>query len=658
MDRSAKHTVIFQPSGRRGPIADGTTLLEAARGLGEHVASLCGGRGACGKCQVRVESGSFPRDGLASALDHLSPFGSAEEEFIGEERRASGYRLACVARVHGDLVVFVPEESRAGEQEVRKEASERQGTLRPAVRTYRVAVDAPTLDDPRGHFERLSAALHREYGVRVVSAALPALAELALLVRDGGGTRAAASDGSTARLAVSVWDGGGRGAGGPSGCGDVVRVERAAAPDPAPLHSLGVAIDLGTTTIAAYLCDLETGGLLATGSMMNPQVAFGEDVMSRIGFAMDEAGGLSRLRGAVTEGLNGLVMRLTASLGRSASDVLDAVLVGNTAMHHIVLGLPPDGLGLAPYAPVLHGAVNCRAGDLGLVLAPAACAYVLPVVAGFVGADTMGVVVSEEPFLCGERTLTIDIGTNGELVMGNRERLVCASCATGPAFEGAHITHGMRAARGAIERVVVDPLTGEPECSVIGGERARGICGSGVIDAVAQMYRAGVIDQTGRFAAQDGHPRVRRGDNGWEYLLVPAADTATGREIVFTQKDVRAVQLGKGALLAGARLLMARLGWERLERVVLAGAFGTYIDRENAAVIGMFPPVDLAHIAAAGNAAGDGARLALLDVGKRREAEEWARRLEYVELSLEEGFQREFVEAMDFPPLRGGGAER
>ena len=637
MDRCDKHTVIFQPAGSRGRVAEGVSLLEASRVLGVELAALCGGQGSCGKCQVRMQEGFFPTYGLTSAPDHLSPFGPLEEEFIGEERRDEGYRLACAAHVRGDVVVFVPEETRAVQQDVRKEATVRHVDLWPAVRSHRVMVGPAAEGDPPDDFGRLSAALGQS-GVQFASASLPALTALPDALRGAAGD-----------MTAWVWDGG-VGAD-TQGAGELLHVAAGAA-----LPALGMAVDLGTTTVAAYLCRLDTGELVATGSLMNPQVAFGEDVMSRIGFATSEDNGLSRLRQSLLEGLNALVERLTRSLGRLPSDILDATVVGNTVMHHIFLGISPRGLGLAPYSPALRDAVTCRAAELGLKLAPAARVYVLPVVAGFVGADTMGVVIAEEPFLCQERSLTIDIGTNGELVMGNRQRLMCASCATGPAFEGAHIAFGMRAARGAIERVAIDPDGLEPHCVVIGAERARGICGSGVIDCVAQMYMAGIIDHTGRFVPHDEHPRIRRGDEGYEYVVAWARETAIERDIAFTQKDVRAVQLGKAALFAGARVLMRRLGYQSLDRVVLAGAFGTYIDRENALVLGMYPAVDLSRVTAVGNAAGDGARLALLDVRKRREAEYWARRLEYVELSLEDMFQREFVDAIHFPPLQAGKA--
>jgi len=392
---------------------------------------------------------------------------------------------------------------------------------------------------------------------------------------------------------------------------------------------------------------------------MNPQVAYGEDVMSRITYTMDHpADGLEKLRGAIIDGLNLVIRNVTAERKLIPADILEATLVGNTAMHHILLGIDPRTLGVSPFTPAIHRSLDVKARDLGLAIHPAANVHILPVEAGFVGADNVGVLIAEEPYRREEKVLIIDVGTNGEMVMGNREKLLSASCATGPALEGAHIRFGMRAAFGAIERVRIDPATLEVSFKIIGEERwrpevpitgAKGICGSGIIDAVAQLHRAGIIDGTGRFQTKLDTPRLRLHDGKPEFVIAWREETSLGEDITIGQQDVRSVQLAKGALYAGAKLMMKRLGIAKLDRVILAGAFGSYIDKTEAMALGLFPDCDLENVYSVGNAAGDGARIALLDRKKRIEAETVARQVEYLELTLSADFQEEFVEALSIP---------
>jgi uncharacterized 2Fe-2S/4Fe-4S cluster protein (DUF4445 family) len=394
---------------------------------------------------------------------------------------------------------------------------------------------------------------------------------------------------------------------------------------------------------------------------MNPQVAYGEDVMSRISHSVSHRGGLKQMNQAIIKGLNQVAGRAAARAGIRRSDIIDMAIVGNTCMHHLFLKLDPRYLGKTPFAPSLHHSVDIKARDLGLRIAPGAYVHVLPIEAGFVGADNVGVLVAEEPYHQDEMVLVIDIGTNGELILGNRERLLSASCATGPAFEGAEIKHGMRAASGAIERVKIDPETREVQFKVIGNERwntearkmgARGICGSGIFDVVAQMFLAGIIDKSGRFNNKLRSPRLHKNSNNEpEFVIAWAKETSINRDITVGQRDIRAVQLAKGAVYAGARILMNRMGVDSLDRVVLAGAFGSYIDKESAAVIGLFPDCDPEKVYAVGNAAGDGARIALLNVDKRKEADAMARRVEYVELTIEPDFNKIFTQALLFPHM-------
>lgn len=628
------HLVIFQPSGRRGEVPEGTNLLDAARDLGVEIESICAGQQTCGKCKILVEEGSFQKYGIRSSREHLSPVGEAERTYWERRNVGQDYRLSCAARVQGPLVITVPEESQARKQIVRKSATERAIELDPAVRQYYVTVTPSTLGDERGDWELLQTALQEQFGLAGLRIDLPALRTLQDTQRAGKWS-----------VTVSVWND-----------QEVVRVQPGYAEG-----AYGLAVDIGTTTVVAHLCDLRTGTVLATEAMMNPQVPFGEDILSRISYIQSQEDGLARLNGAVIEGLNKLARRVTRRVGLTPDDITDMALVGNTVMHHIALNISPAYIGGSPFTLATYDAIDVKARDLGLT-AVNRCAWVhvLPCEAGYVGADNVGVLLAEEPHRQEEIVLVIDVGTNGEILLGNKEHLLSASSPTGPAFEGAQITHGMRAAPGAIERVRIDPETLTPRFRVIGDERwsdeispeevqAAGICGSGIIEMVAELFARGIVLPNGKFNTDTRSPGFRPTQQVGEYILATADQTSTGHEIVITQSDIRAVQLAKAALYAGAKLLMARRGVERLERVILAGAFGSYISKEHAMMIGLFPDCDLDNVYAVGNAAGDGARIALLSRAKRREAREAARWVDYIETAVEMEFQNEFVAALNFP---------
>lgn len=634
-----KHKVIFQPAGRRGEVLEGTTLLDAARQLGVDIESICGGKGTCGKCKVRIEEGYFEKDAIDSKMDHLSPMTEPEKKFIKQED-GPNIRLACKAEIRGDLKVFVPEKSRAGKQIVRKSAKELSIKLDPAVKKYVVELKKPTLHDlTEGDAERLIRALKENYGLQDLSIDYVVLKELQDVLRAGQWI-----------VTVSVWMD-----------REIIKVE------PGMVESsYGLAVDVGTTTVVGYLCDMNTGKVINTESMMNPQVPFGEDVMSRITYAMTNPDGLEKMQKAIIDGINEIIDKATTDLRVNGKDggqnIVDMTIVFNTAMHHIFLGFNPEYIGRSPFIPAVQHSLNIKARDLGININPASYIHVLPIEAGFVGADNVGVLIAEEPYNIDEVVLIIDVGTNGELLLGNKNRVCSTSCATGPAFEGAQIKFGMRAAPGAIEKVKIDPETKEPQYMVIGKADwhshlekvdAKGICGSGIIDAIAEMFKAGIIDKTGRFNTNLDTPRVRRGTDGmFEYVLAWADETSIGTDITVTQADVRALQLAKAALYAGAKLMMKRMGIERIEKVILAGAFGSYIDRESALTLGMFPDCPLENIYAVGNAAGDGARMALLNKDKRSEAEEKARWVEFVEIAVEPEFEKEFMQAMHIPHMK------
>ena len=632
---SKQAKVIFQPSGRRGYISNGESIKQASQELGVGIEGLCGDKGTCGKCRVRIEEGVFAKYGIESRMENLSPLNKVEKKLLTSKQQRDGYRLACQTHIRGDIVVFVPEESRLARQVVRKAAGEIAVEMKPAVRKYYVELKPATLDDTLGDWERLQTELKKRFHLSNLAIDYQALRSLQGVIRRGNW-----------KITVSLWMN-----------REVIGVE----PGVVEKEGYGLAVDIGTTTVAAYLCGLSTGDVIATDSMMNPQVAYGEDVIARINYSMTHKDGLEVMNQAIVKGINKLAGRAAAGAGIKRSAIVDMAVVGNTCMHHIFLSLDPRYLGQSPFPPSLHRSLDIKARDLGLRISPGAYVHVLPIEAGFVGADNVGVLIAEEPYNQDDMVLIIDIGTNGELLMGNRDRLVSASCATGPAFEGAEIRYGMRAAPGAIEKIRIDPDTREVRFRVIGKDGwnteleevgASGICGSGIIDAAAQLFRAGVIDRTGRFNSGLSTPRLRAVQDGPEFVIAWAKETSIGQDIVVCQQDVRNIQLGKGAMYAGARLMMHRLGLEKLDKIILAGAFGSYIDKESAAVIGLFPDCAQEKVYAVGNAAGDGARIALLNVDKRVEADQKAREVEYLELTVESDFQKVFTEAMWFPHMK------
>jgi len=658
--------VIFQPSGRRGEVPRGTSIIEASRRIGVDIEALCGEKKICGKCVVRIENGRFEKFGITSSPGHVSPWQEEEGQFISADRKANGYRLGCVAKIEGDILVYVPETSRAGKQVVSKAARDIHIEHNPAVRVYYVQVEPPSFEEPTGDFERVCRGLERDHGLENLTIDIFALRQLSGALRKGKWA-----------VTVSVWNG-----------REVIRVR------PGRVKAAyGIAIDVGTTTVAGYLCDLQTMEVLETVSMMNPQCKYGEDVMARITYHMMNEDGLQRMSDDIIEGINELIDRAVAGThpskkkskesGAAADsdnalesektcrclareDIEDITIGFNTAMHHIFLSLNPEYIGVAPFPPAIHHSMDIKARDLGIRINPSSYLFVLPIEAGFVGADNVGVLIAEEPYKQEENQLIIDIGTNGELVLGNRHKLISSSCATGPALEGAQITFGMRAAPGAIERVEIDPETKEVNYKVIGREawrrfsepgdmKAKGICGSGILDLLAELYRSNIILKSGAFNKKDleGHPRFRKNpDTGHlEFVLAWAKESSIDQDIVITQKDIRQIQLAKGALYAGCKLMIQRMGLDKVDTVKIAGAFGTHVDREKALIMGLFPDCDIKKIKGVGNAAGDGCRAALLNVTKRVEANWCARNVEYIELTVEENFQQEFMESLQLPHM-------
>lgn len=629
-----QYQVVFQPAGCRGTVDGHKNLLAVARETGVDIAAPCGGTGVCGKCKVKIEDGFFANLGIASQPANVSPLTEQEQKLLSREEITGHYRLACCATIRGDALLYVPEQSRAAKQVILENGREKAVVVEPAIAKYGVQLNKPTLADHRDDFVRIKEALHS--GLIQFDKELDI--DYRLLTGLPGRLRQ-----NNWQVNVVVWRD-----------SEIIDVQPAG--EQAGLY--GIAIDIGTTTIAAYLCDLTTGAVLSRDSLVNSQVPYGDDVLSRVTFCMLQADGLERLNKLIIDDINTLVCRLTAVAGIKPESVLEMVLAGNTVMHHLVLNIDPQYIGRVPFVSAIRQAVDVKARDLGIAIAPGGYIHCLPVEAGFVGADNVAVLLAEEPYKQDELVLVIDIGTNGEINFGNKDGILSASSATGPALEGAQIKFGMRAAPGAIERVSIDPVTQEPAVTIIkdaGGSSpsavlARGICGSGIIDAVAAMFKAGIIRPDGTFNKKISSPRIRPAANGkFEYVLVWAQATAIGQDITITQKDVRAVQLAKAALYAGTKILMRKKGVDKITEVILAGAFGSFIDKENALVIGLFPDCDLARVTAVGNAAGEGAKLALLNCGKRTEAQRVAAGVQFVETAADAEFKTNFYDAMYFP---------
>ena len=629
--------VVFTPSGKRGRFPVGTPLLQAARYLNVDIDSVCGGRGICGRCQILVSEGEFAKFGITSTADSLEPITAPEIKYAERRELKPGRRLSCHTKVLNDIVVDVPAESQVHHQTIRKGAEHHEISLNPLVHLYYVEVQEPDMHDPSGDLRRLLNALEQDWQLSDLDYDVSLLPQLQTILRQGNWcVTVAVREG---KQVVAVWPG---------------------------FHDrlYGIAVDVGSTTIAAHLCDLVSGEVKASAGLMNPQIRFGEDLMSRVSYVMMNPGGEQEMTKVVREALNTLVLDLVQQAACETTDILEITFVANPVMHHLLLGINPVELGGAPFALATDMAVSKLAKDMDIYLNPQARAYLLPCIAGHVGADTAGMVLAEEPFNHDAMTLLVDVGTNAEIVLGNRHRLVACSSPTGPAFEGAQISSGQRAAAGAIERIRINPETLEPRYRVIGCELwsdeegfaeavadsgITGICGSGIIEVVAELYLAGVINQDGvidgNLAAQSS--RIKPDGRTFAYEILPATEQHSAVKIL--QNDVRAIQLAKAALYAGIKLLMDYQGVDRVERIRLAGAFGSHIDVKYAMVLGLIPDCKLDQVSAAGNAAGTGARVALLDQESRPVIETVVRQIEKVETAVEPAFQDYFVNAMAFP---------
>ena len=630
--------VVFTPSGRRGSFPADTSVLNAARSLGVDIDSVCGGRGICGRCQIECSEGSFPKLQINSSLDHLSDKSEGEKKF--EELRnplAKGRRLGCQALLVNNVVIDVPSESQVHRQVIRKEASSQDIHMDPAIRLHYVQVADADINEPKGDMQRLLVALGEEWGLPELTYDSHILRDLQPILAEGKRSITVAVHKQTE--VVALWPG--------------FRDK-----------AFGAAVDVGSTSIALHLCDLANGRVLASASAMNPQIRFGEDLMSRVSYAMMHQEGTREMTKVIREALNGLIVEAVSQVASEVEDVLELSIVANPIMHHILLGISPVELGWAPFALATDSSLEILSTELGLRVNRGARVYVLPCIAGHVGADAAGMILSEEPQNQEKMTLLVDVGTNAEIILGNHERLVACSSPTGPAFEGAQISCGQRAAAGAIERVRIDRETLEPRFKVIGadfwsdekpfknaleGKVITGICGSGIIEVISEMFLAGIVSEDGVIDGDLSQRSSRIISDGrtWSYLLHSNVDS--NAHIIVTQNDVRQIQLAKAALYAGIKLLMDHIGCKQIERIRLAGAFGSQIDVLYSMVLGLIPDCTLSEVSSAGNAAGTGALIALLNSHSRKIIENLVQEIEKIETATEPNFQDYFVDAMAFP---------
>lgn len=632
-----QHLVIFTPTGKRGMFASGTSLLEAARTLGVDIDSVCGGRGICGRCQITLSEGDFPKFGIESKAEHLIPLTEPEKRYHEKRGLKEGRRLSCHCKLGGSVVIDVPPESQVHRQVVRKAATTKTLELNPIVHLYYVEVTEMDMYNPNSDLRRLKIALREQWQLTNLQADAHLLTVLQKTLREGNW-----------KVTVAIHDN-----------KDILAIYPGL-----ETQCYGLAVDVGSTTIAAHLTELSSGQILASAGVMNPQIRFGEDLMSRVSYAMMNPAGVAEMTHAVREALNTLANEVAKEAGISATDILELTVVGNPVMHHLLLGINPVELGGAPFALATGEAITLNARDLNLNLHPAAKVYALPCIAGHVGADTAAMILSESPQNNDEMTLLVDIGTNAEIVLGNKTRLAACSSPTGPALEGAQISSGQRAAAGAIERVRIDKETLQSRFKIIGCElwsdeegfaeaskhlTISGICGSGIIEVLAEMYLAGIITPDGGIDGNISHPRIQQDGRVFSYLLYDGHFKDSDRIINITQNDVRAIQLAKAALFAGVQLLMDHLEVTHVDKIALAGAFGSHIDTKYAMILGLIPDCDLANVSSIGNAAGDGALRALLSKKARAEIEEVVENVEKIETAVEPKFQEYFVDALAIP---------
>ncbi len=608
-----KYNISFAPTNKSATVLAGTNIMDAARSAGVNLAASCGGKGLCGQCRVIITKGD-----VSSPLE-------IEDKFLSPDDKAKGYRLACRTFPESDIKVHVPEKSLVSDLKLQLEGEATGYEVDPVIKSCDVTVSPPGLADPASDLKRIIKSLKNSHNITAVSADIMAVRQLPLLLRKNNW-----------ETTVYLRD------------NEIIGFMPKGSP-PA-----GLAVDLGTTKVAAYLMDLTTGMELVSQGAINPQSPYGDDVMSRLDNVLHDMDrkdtGPSKLHEAVRDLLNEIIETLTRKAGLTGNNVADICIVGNTAMTHLFLGLPVEQLAKSPYVAATDFPMDIRARDVGIKACPGAYIHLLPGIGGFVGGDHVSMIIGAGIDRKDRITLGVDIGTNTEIVLNNpgMDSLVSLSCPSGPAFEGAHVTDGMKAARGAIESVRITKE--KVEFRTIGNAPPVGLCGSGIIDAVAELYRWGIISDRGRF--DRANDRVCQGKSGSEFVIV-GSDNGNGR-IVISQKDIAEIQLAKGAIKAGIEALMEvnHVTEDMVEEVIIAGAFGSYINLVNAVDIGLFPAFPNARYLQVGNSAGTGAKMALVSKRERERAGNIALKTLYLELTTHRNFNQRFAEGMRFPSVQ------
>ena len=623
--------IIFMPSGKRGHFDPGTTILQASRSLGVDLDSVCGGRAICGRCQIQPTEGEFAKHGITSSFSNLNRLTESEIKYSKRKGLEASRRLGCQTIISGDVVIDIPEESQLHQQVVRKDFEASSVTINPLSKLHLIDLSQSSFDSNDQLLELINEKLRDDWGIEI-SQILPKYFDHKLFSEADNGTIAVREKNTV----VDIWPG---------------LVEKI----------YGVSIDIGSTTLAVNLSDLQTGEVLASEGSMNPQIRFGEDLMSRVSYCMLNPGSEEKLTKTVRESIKELITKACKKVQIDPNHILEATVVGNPVMHHLFLGFDPVPLGVAPFKLKTSDSVTESSKDLDLGINDNASVYVLPCLAGHVGADAAAVILTEKPYQQDAYSLIVDVGTNAEIIVGNKDKVLAASSPTGPAFEGAQINSGQRAAPGAIERVRIDPETLVGKIKVIGSDLwsddpdfdedtknigVTGICGSGIIEAIAEMFLTGIISSEGLIQEQKERSTdvIFKDGRTFSYLLFDGK-----QKIIITQNDIRAIQLAKAALYAGAKLLMDKIGISAVDKIRFAGAFGSHIDVKYAMVLGLIPNCKISEVTSAGNAASTGARIALLDSESRQEIETAVKQIEKIETATEPLFQDYFVKAMSIP---------
>lgn len=634
----ATHTLIFSPSGIRTTAESGESVYEVGLRAGVDIQSICGGKGLCKRCQIEIDTGKhvkFNFDVLAENVSKLSP---TEKKAIHDNELHKTRRLSCRAKVQGDLVIEVPSDSRERETSIQKKSTPIKTDLNPAIRLYMVKLPVPSLEENPSDGDAIVVAL-REHGIETRPTHLMLIKLQDILRKHDRTAIVVVRDDN---LVIDVWP-------------------------PSPFDLYGAAIDIGSTSIAMYVFNLTTGELVYEKAAMNPQIRFGEDLMSRVSYIMMNKGGEEKLTDVVRTQIREMCAEAVQSLELGENQLLDVICVGNPIMHHLVLGANPVELGQAPFTLAIKDWIDIPAGRLDLGLSGTAQVSFFPLIGGHVGADTTAAYLTQMHEMKDRSVLLVDIGTNAEIVLSHGGRVAAASSPTGPALEGAEISCGVRASLGAIERLRIDPVTFQPKFKTIGHDEwlsddmdlsqhaITGICGSGIFEVMVELANAGCLDPGGLFVPGAAPGRFSKDANGksWKFLLVGRDENP----LYIKQTDIRAVQLAKAALFAGAKLLAESLGCETFEEVLLAGAFGTHLDPEYVAQIGIIPYAPAEIIRSIGNAAGMGAAMAVLNVDEKSKIIEAVKYIEKMETALEPKFQDYFVEAMRFPTATGVAQE-